>query len=108
MMASEHPAAPAAHAHTEHPIPHVIYWSHVRDKAEECVKSVLEGGNSPTSLHKAIGKSTIETPEDWDELMDYCTERGIRCHDKNKLYRASVSWLQAYNELEYKRHYPSA
>jgi hypothetical protein len=38
--------------------------------------------------------------------MDFCKEQGAVCHDINKLYRASASWLQAYNELEYKRRYP--
>ncbi len=104
---SEHPAVASA-PHSEHTIPHVMYWSHVRDKAEECVKHVLEGGNHPTTLHEAIGKHTIELPEDWDALMDYCKEHGASCGNINKLYRASANWLQAYNELEYKRHYPTA
>lgn len=100
MNANEHPAV---HAHT----PHMMYWGEVKEKAEECVKHVLEGGNTPVTLHAAIGKSAIETPEDWDHLMSYCKGHGAACHDINKLFRASASWLQAYHELEYKRQYPT-
>ena len=102
---SEHPAVATA-LHGGHPIPHVIYWSHVRDKAEECVRDILNDGDTPTSLIDILGKNTIDSPDDWDELMDYCKEHGAVCHDINKLYRASAAWLQAFNELEYKRLYP--
>jgi hypothetical protein len=94
---------PAVHSHS----PHMMYWGSVKEKAEECVKHVLEGGSHPTTLHKAIGKHTIEHPEDWDALMDYCKGHGASCGNINKLYRASASWLQAFNELEYKRLYPA-
>lgn len=98
----DHPAVHSAHDMT----PHMKYWHSVKEKAEECVKRVLEGGNSPTTLHNAIGKHHIETPEDWDDLMDYCKEHGAVCRDINMLYRASASWLQAHNEIEYKKLYP--
>lgn len=96
----EHPAAHPEHSH------HMKYWGEVRDKAEECVKSVLEGGNERVTLHEAIGKAHIEHPEDWDALMDFCKENGAHCSDINKIYRASVSWIQAHNEIEYKKLYP--
>lgn len=98
---SEHPAV-----HSLHDTPHMKYWHGVKEKAEECVKHVLEGGAVPVTLRNAIGKHHIETPEDWDDLMDYCKENGAVCHDINRLYRASASWLQAHNEIEYKKLYP--
>ena len=94
----EHPAI----QHT----PHMMYWGEVKEKAEECVKHVLEGGNHKVTLHEAIGKSEMESPADWDTLMDYCKEHGASCSNINKLYRASVSWIQAYNEIHYKMEYP--
>lgn len=86
--------------------PHMIYWGRVKTKAEDCVKRILEGGDTPTSLMDILGKDAITSPEDWDTLMEYCDEQGACEHDLNKLYRASISWLQAHNELEYKRLYP--
>lgn len=89
---------------------HMKYWGDLKAKAEECIKAVLEGGNHKVTLRDAIGKDAIELPEDWDDLMDYCKIyckiHGGSCHDLNRLYRASATWLQAYHELEYKRLYP--
>lgn len=96
---AEHPAVHPEHSH------HMKYWGGVRDKAEECVKSVLEGGNERVTLHEAIGKAHIEHPEDWDALMDFCKENEAHCSDINRLNRAMVMWLHAYNELEYKKSY---
>jgi hypothetical protein len=45
-------------------------------------------------------------PEDWDDIMEFCREKGASQCDLDDLYRASVAWLQAYHELEYKRMYP--
>jgi hypothetical protein len=78
----------------------------VKEKAEDCVKHILEGGDTPVALIDIIGSESIKSPDDWDDLMDFCKEHGAVCHDINKLYRASAAWLQAYNELEYKRLYP--
>jgi hypothetical protein len=95
-----------ASVHDAHMTPHVKYWGSVKAKAEECVKHVLEGGDTHVTLHEAIGKSTIGYPEDWDVLMEFCHDNGAHCHDMNRLYRAQVAWIQAYNELEYKKTYP--
>lgn len=89
--------------HTSH---HMKYWGSVKDNAEKCVKNILEGGNHPVTLRDVIGKDCLENPEDWDGLMTFCKHHGAVCHDINKLFRASASWLQAYHELEYKRLYP--
>lgn len=97
---SEHPAA-----HSAHDTPHMKYWHGVKEKAEECVRKVLEGGDSPVTMYEAIGKQHIETPEDWDDLMDFCKKHGS-CHDTNRIYRAATMWLQAHNEIEYKKLYP--
>jgi hypothetical protein len=83
-----------------------MYWGKIKEEAEECVEHILEGGDTPTTLIDILGKDSIESPDDWDDLMDFCNEHGAVCHDINKLYRASAAWLQAYNELEYKRFYP--
>lgn len=99
MNTSEHPAV---HSHT----PHMMYWGKVKKEAEDCVKSILEEGDTPVALIDIIGSESINSPDDWDELMDFCKEHGAVCHDINKLYRASAAWLQAFNELEYKRRYP--
>jgi hypothetical protein len=99
MNTTEHPAVHSS-------MPHVIYWGKVKKEAEDCVKHILEGGDTPVSLIDVIGSDSINSPDDWDELMDFCKEHGAVCHDINKLYRASAAWLQAYNELEYKRLYP--
>lgn len=100
MNTSEHPAAHAALT------PHLKYWGEVKSKAEECVKHVLAEGNHHTSLHEVLGRDAFKEPEDWDTLMAYCRANGAVCHDLDRLYRASANWLQAHNELEYKRHYP--
>lgn len=84
----------------------MMYWGSVKEKAEECVKQILEGGDTPVALIDIIGSESIESPDDWDELMGFCKEHGAVCHDINKLYRALAAWLQAFNELEYKRLYP--
>lgn len=98
-MNTEHSAV---HDHTSH----MKYWGGVKSKAEKCVRDVLEGGNHKVTLRDAIGKDTIELPEDWDALMTFCKHNGAVCHDLNRLYRASATWLQAFHELEYKRLYP--
>lgn len=100
MNTTEHPAV-----HAVHESPHMKYWGEVKRKAEECVKSVLEGGNEHVTLHDAIGKSAIGDPEDWDALMEYCHENGADCRDMNRIYRAQIAWIQAHNELEYKKTY---
>jgi hypothetical protein len=79
------------------------YWGEVKLKAEECVKHVLEGGNESITLHNAIGKAAIECPEDWDALVEFCEEYDADCRDMNRIYRAQVAWIQAHNELEYKK-----
>lgn len=86
--------------------PHMKYWGEVKEKAEECVEHVLMGGNHKVTLHEAIGKKEMEHPEDWDALMDYCKGHGASCGNMNLLYRAQVSWMQAYNEIHYKMEYP--
>ncbi len=103
MDTHEHPAV-----HDAHITPHMKYWGSVKAKAEECVIDVLEGGSKRVTLHEAIGRHAMEHPEDWDALMEYCKHHGGSCRDINRLYRAEMSWIQAYNELEYKRHYPTA
>ena len=100
-MNGEHPTV-----HT-HETPHNKWWGEVKAKAEECARDVLEGGKHRVTLHEAIGKKTIEEPEDWDDLMDFCSTHGS-CGDKNRLFRAATSWIQVHNELEYKRHYPAS
>ena len=98
-MTTEHPSV---HSNQSH----MIYWGRVKDKAEECVEHILEGGDTPTTLADILDKEHIDSPEDWDDLMDFCKEEGACNRDLNELYRASVSWIQAHNELEYKRLYP--
>ena len=100
MNTTEHPAVHADH------LSHGIFWGKVRSDAEEYVKGILEGGNEPSSLMIAIGKASIDSPEDWDDLRDYCEENGITCRELHKLDRAFTMWMQAYNELEYKKLYP--
>lgn len=85
---------------------HMKYWGGVKDKAEECVEHILAEGNTPFTLHDAIGKHSLESGEDWDELIEFCKERKCACDDLNRIYRAQVSWIQAHNELEYKKLYP--
>lgn len=85
--------------------PHVMHWGIVKANAEESVKHILEGGNTPRTLHDVIGKDRFESPEDWDELIDYCKWHNVVCRDMNKLYRAQTSWIQAMHELEYASHY---
>jgi hypothetical protein len=99
MNTNEHPAVHSS-------MPHVLYWGRVKKEAEESVKHLLEGGDSPIALFDILDKDTITSPDDWDEIMDYCKDNGASCHDINRLYRASAAWLQAFNELEYKRLYP--
>ncbi len=85
----EHPAVHPEHSH------HMKYWGGVRDKAEECVKSVLEGGNERVTLHEAIGKAHIEHPEDWDALMDFCKEneqQGRRAQGESPARLAQASF----------------
>lgn len=81
--------------------PHVMYWGMVRTKAEDCVKHVLEGGNCPVTMHDAIGKTAIESAEDWDDLIEFLKAHNCSARSTNKLYRAQVSWIQAVNELGY-------
>lgn len=100
-MAIESPMSANNNEHNHH----VRYWSGVKAKSEEDAKIVLEEGNNPMSLATILGRHNIEIPEDWDDIMSYCTKHGAVCRDVNRLYRASVSWLQAYNELEYKRNF---
>ena len=103
-MDTNHPAvqASAHHAHT----PHYMYWSGLKEKAEHCVHHVFKEGSSSYTLHDALGKDNLTEPEDWDDIMEFCREKGASQCDLDDLYRASVAWLQAYHELEYKRMYP--
>lgn len=83
-----------------------MYWGKVKGDAEECVKRILKEGDTPSSLMDAIGKEYLEKPEDWDDLRDFCEDHGAMCHDIHRLERALVMWIQAFNELEYKKLYP--
>lgn len=85
---------------------HNSYWKSVMVRAESDVDAILGDGDLPVSVKDALDKDRIETPEDWDELLEWCIDEGILRCDMMRLVRCMASWMQAWNELMYKKQTP--
>lgn len=85
---------------------HMEYWTGVKESAESMAAGILGGGNLPVSFRDALCKDCIEKPEDWDELLEWCIDEGILKCDMMRLQRCEMSWMQAWNELEFKSQHP--
>lgn len=84
--------------------PHMKYWSGVKNHAVKKIGEILSGGDAPVLISAALAKGEIEGPSDLVALMDYCRSRGISARDADRIRLAATCWLQAYNEIECKRH----